>query len=1066
LSRAATVWLLVATPANPLTGARVTVRLAGGGTQGYTHFGANDWRAGLDRPPAMVQRLGYDDGSFGDGAVVQALVLKWGGRKKRADDLAALYWRDAAFTLYRGPDGGADAQFEPVLSGRMADVARDGAQLTLQMADPSVLLARPYLKDARFLGTGGAEGLAELKGRFKRRAKGKCFNVELWLLDPANNIWVATDPAFPLQDIIQVYDKGNSASALTLVPWAGSVAATLAALSAAVCPAGGAAVAPSIGCVKWWYANPGKLTCDLKGEIGAAYVDRPADIVAALVTDAGLNVAAASLVGARAARDFETGLLIDSDSSTIALIGPFLSGVSLWWALSALGEVELGAWGWTASAGILSGASVKRVKTHKPVTKLVLGYRKNNFVMNRGDIAAALLISDIVDSGGNPAGIQPGATNNSSLANPNALTIPRKIAMVREEADLESRYQAQVTRTTVAGYANTSVTTAQTAATVQRLAWLTYRNGIAPAWTNQTAESVIVGTSFDANRAAYVASLDAVDAAISVRDAADLNATNDRAVDSRNVNAPPSFYRNAANYEPLAFKDASVLGIPGCGAAASYYCELTTAPVYFSSSAVPISQYAVMTIAPAGIAVGQAFTRTSVAGNDAAWGAWQSADPNATNDRYVDNPSTRTVNETPGFHRAAYQPKTFKDAFGIGLPGFTGAGQGYANLDTFVSYTAGTAPVVSQYATLNYGGTLGQGWSRVSTSETTWGPWRSDFNGFSPPRLGTAGDVLDSAGVPVTDSRALNANVGIDASGAFFNNDPAATGTGTAVRNSLLNPAISAAGETALWSNIAGQANAPENNATRNVQRGLWASGTAYGVNDLVLQAGSSWASRTNHVATGANGPPALPTLSNADWQLFAQVGSPGTAGANGNRMASLYRRAATVPAVPTGAFPPAGWTTSVPAANGQPAWRSEVELTPAGLTVGAYLTPLLAEALVTTPASVPVQITGAASTSAVLTLALGIGESRQINAQIAINSLAAPGGTQTVDIQWRLLGGTPASLASGSDTGGAGDSLFAQAIGTLPNNTGFAQLFEVWAVTSKIGGTGTINLAKSLLSA
>ena len=393
------IWLLIARPRNPATGAEVIVRLAGGGVQGYTQFGSTAWRAGLVKPPAIVQRLGFDDGRFGDGAVVQAFELRWGGTPERMAELSGLYWRDASFTLYSGPDGGADGVMAIIISGRIADTTSEPGQILFQMADPSVDLAKPLLGDKTFAGSGGIEGPPEIKARPKRRAWGKCFNVELWSLDPANNIWVATDPARPLQAFDQVYDRGNAASSLLIVAWAGSVDATLAALVASTAPPGGAAIAPSIACIKWWFANPGKLSCDVRGEVGTAYVDRPADIAAAMVAAiGGPAIDGASLDAARVARDVETGWLVSNAGATVsAELTALLSGVSLWWSLSAAGALHFGAWAWGPPVTSIKGARVDRIRSYAPVGKITIGWKINNLLMSRGDIAAVVLDAAYAD---------------------------------------------------------------------------------------------------------------------------------------------------------------------------------------------------------------------------------------------------------------------------------------------------------------------------------------------------------------------------------------------------------------------------------------------------------------------------------------------------------------------------------------------------------------------------------------------------------------------------------------------------------------------------------------------
>lgn len=471
------IWLLRVQPRNPATGAEIAVRLAGGGTRGYSQFGGAAWWAGLERPSAIVQRLGFNDGEFGEGAIVQALELRWGGTKKRASTLASYYWPDATFTLHYGPDGGVDAEFTQVLAGRIADVSAVQGRVTLQMADPSKDLERPVLGTATFAGNGGIEGIVELKGRPKRRAVGRCRNVELWSLDPANNLWVATDPARPLFAIDQLYDRGNAAASLVQVAWAGTVAATLAALAAAACPQGGGAVAPSIGCVKWWFANPGKLTCDLRGEIGGAYFDRPADIAAwAVAAVNGPVVNAASLIAARALRNFEAGRLVSGDETAGGILNDVLNGVSLWWGMTSAGELEFGAWAFGAPVGAIVGAVATRSQSHKPVKKLTLGYRRNYTVISRSEIAASVL-------------------DDSSV-----LTIAEKTNILKpkeERREIEYTDWTNTATAMVAVLPYPALSAAIASVNSKRTIWLTLRNAIVPAWNTVTANSPINRTSYD-----------------------------------------------------------------------------------------------------------------------------------------------------------------------------------------------------------------------------------------------------------------------------------------------------------------------------------------------------------------------------------------------------------------------------------------------------------------------------------------------------------------------------------------------------------------------------------------
>lgn len=93
------------------------------------------------------------------------------------------------------------------------------------------------------------------------------------------------------------------------------------------------------------------------------------------------------------------------------------------------------------------------------------------------------------------------------------------------------------------------------------------------------------------------------------------NATNDRFLDTRNTNQPPSWY--LANYNvrtAYEFKDSSALGVPGGGA--FVFGALTTQNDYPDFSGGEIKQRFVYGI---GSLTGAAYVRT---GSGATWGAW------------------------------------------------------------------------------------------------------------------------------------------------------------------------------------------------------------------------------------------------------------------------------------------------------------------------------------------------------------------------------------------------------------------------------------------------------------
>lgn len=105
--------------------------------------------------------------------------------------------------------------------------------------------------------------------------------------------------------------------------------------------------------------------------------------------------------------------------------------------------------------------------------------------------------------------------------------------------------------------------------------------------------------------------------------------------------------------------------------------------------------------------------------------------------------------------------------------------------------------------------------------------------------------------------------------------------TAPTIYNPLNSPfilGIDVAGTTAEWSGVIDDnGDKPDDNATRNVNRGEWSgSSVAYIVGDFVQRDGSSYSAIVAHTSTSVNGPPG------ANWALLASQGVDGAPGADG----------------------------------------------------------------------------------------------------------------------------------------------------------------------------------------
>lgn len=437
----AQVILVEAQPARAADGVAETIRLAGGGALvPYAYGGQTDWRAGVVGLPTLIASLEYEGGEFPAGSVPAAAAIEWAPSNKALLSATASYvWADAPITVRIGNEGAA---LPPVrISGKVLDAKASGGKLTIALADPATSLKKPLLT-TRFAGTGGLEGPAEWDGQIRRRVWGRIWNLSGDPIDAANNIYCFADPLRPLQAFDAVRDKGAPAAALTVLAWQGSTAATFAALQAASAPAGGGVACPSIACVKWWTQPAGELCADLRGEVGTGYVETTAAIAQRLVEAiGGPAFTAGTVAAAAAARPAPVGWVAKDDTSTVAaMLDELLGNSSLLWLLDDNGAITIRPWTWGASVASATSQDVSRVQVLRPLATRKLGYKRNETPMQRGDLAAIVLSSEVAYlDGSSLESLKPaegGATHGAILGEDLRLTdgnIPSQSQVITAE---------------------------------------------------------------------------------------------------------------------------------------------------------------------------------------------------------------------------------------------------------------------------------------------------------------------------------------------------------------------------------------------------------------------------------------------------------------------------------------------------------------------------------------------------------------------------------------------------------------------------------------------------------
>lgn len=486
------VIVVEAQPRRPSDATVRTVRLAGGGDQFPYRYGDVDWWGGILRLPSSVAKLDFDGEQMSGGGIPNALELFWQPAEgKRADDLASLWWKDAPITVRVGPEGRAMPPIDTV--GKVADVSIDAGVMKITLADVAIDLKRALLVD-RFAGTGGLEGPPDLDGQPKSRAWGRCWNVPGRPLILPSNIWCFGDPRHPWLSFDQVRVRGVPASTYGIIEWHGSPEATLAVLTEAKAPEGGCLVAPSIACVKWWTDPAGDLHADIRGEIAGGYVETAPEIASRIVAARStLAFVPGAVAAAAAARPAPFGYRVADESTTAATaVSEILGDVGLSWVIDG-GAIDFRQWDWTAPVRTARSERVSRRELVKLVATKRIGYRRNQAVMARGDLAGIVFAQDVVfDDGSTAAEL---IERFGRIVSDSWLSQGEKPEVIRAYAGVTATRTANDGLYQAFG-APESVTAARTAASAAVAALQAYLTSLAPAWDDVTTDTPVNGEQF------------------------------------------------------------------------------------------------------------------------------------------------------------------------------------------------------------------------------------------------------------------------------------------------------------------------------------------------------------------------------------------------------------------------------------------------------------------------------------------------------------------------------------------------------------------------------------------
>ena len=266
------------------------------------------------------------------------------------DNLISEYAVDGrAVTVKVGEEGSAYDSFVTLYEGTAAGWHVEEDVLRLNIRDNAYLIEKPAAATI-YAGTGGVEGLDDLKGKRKPRAFGDLRNVAPPLIGmvPVFQLYQVNDG--PVDAITAVYDRG-----VLLTPTIDYATST--ALLAATTGAAGSGAAIEAGeygtCLAEGFfmlggAAAGQITCDLRGDkLGGVYVEDTVGIVRRLlatVRDVTPVPNETSFVRVAEIQPAPVGywLGVDDEASTADVIADLMTGIGGWGGFRRNGTFEIG----------------------------------------------------------------------------------------------------------------------------------------------------------------------------------------------------------------------------------------------------------------------------------------------------------------------------------------------------------------------------------------------------------------------------------------------------------------------------------------------------------------------------------------------------------------------------------------------------------------------------------------------------------------------------------------------------------------------------------------------------
>ncbi|WP_238995283.1 hypothetical protein [Sphingomonas solaris] len=384
---------------DPVASAPVTLRMASDDDQRLCELDGQTWWPVLTKLPALA----YDlfDGSFAGQIAAPSSSLSFA--IEPWSNLARYMLADARLRLWTGEIGTAFGEWTLRADARASaqpGIANGVADLGFAVDDR--WLDAPLLQP--YAGTGGAEGIASLKGQVKPLALGQPRYAAGVLIDPINSVFQISG-----YGRIEAVEMALERLARFGPPVANY--ASYADLIAAAIPRGRWATALDVGMVRFGAPPAGQVSFLVRGDNVYGWVRAPGSIITRIATmaNAGNKLDIASLVALNAARTYPISVNLMQQATARDLVQQIAASLNCVAGVSWLGKlfvapVAIGTPVLTLAAdgaALPPVASVEQVAMGAPWWRLAIGAERTETVHALGDVA---FYAPLVDLGAYVAG--------------------------------------------------------------------------------------------------------------------------------------------------------------------------------------------------------------------------------------------------------------------------------------------------------------------------------------------------------------------------------------------------------------------------------------------------------------------------------------------------------------------------------------------------------------------------------------------------------------------------------------------------------------------------------------